>query len=101
MSTTKDRIARIARLDRRRLKGLEAENTLRQLEPRLRARQERYLRELVVNTKREGAVDSATVWKLVALGDIIQDLDSEVAKGRTAEKNLAEMNEQAQAGGGE
>ena len=95
MSDAAKRTAEIERLDIQRLRGQRAEQRLNDLGELMRVRQEDYLASLVGNTKRAGEVDSATVWKLVALEDVMGDLTDDIGTGQLAIRKLKALNEQA------
>ena len=88
---SEDRTKRIARLDKQRLKGARAENVLRDMEPILEARRQAYFQELVTRSRREGRIAEDVVWRMVALDDLVQDLDRDVGGGRVADRKLEEM----------
>ena len=93
-----DRTRRIERLDRQRLKGLRAESILEVLEPALEGRRQAYFQELVTRSRADGHVAEDVVWRMVALDDLVGDLDRDVGGGKVAERKLEEMREDARGG---
>ena len=98
MSATEKRIQRLASLDQARMKGIQAEGRLKEFEPVLKAREVAYMRELIATTRTQGEVYDAAVWKLVALNDLVLDLDRAIERGQSAARKMQELSE---AGGGE
>ena len=86
-----DRARRMDRLDKLRIKGNVAVNLLREFEPFFEGRRKAYFQELVSRTRADGHVAEDIVWRMVALDDLIGDLDRDVGGGRAAEKKLEEM----------
>ena len=86
-----DRARRYDRLDKQRLKGVRAENVLREAEPFFEARRQAYFQELVTRTRQDGHIAEDVVWRMVALDDLVGDLDRDVGGGKVAEKKLEEM----------
>ena len=95
MSEDIKRAKRMARLDIARIKGERAKLMLEQLEDVFEKRRQAYYVELVSKSRQEGAVSAATVWKMVALDDLVGDLDRDAGAGRIAERKLSELKEQS------
>lgn len=91
MSTPMDRIKQIETLDATRIKGARARQTREMVEDVLAKAQDRYMKELIARTRGDGAVYEAAVYKIVAISDIVQDLDNIVGRGERAAKKLNNM----------
>lgn len=88
----------ITRLSEVAQKGENAEVQLRMMLPTFEALQDRYYRELVTNTQANGEVDNQTVYKMVALNDVIVEIKAAGRRGRAASAKL-EKQRLAKAGG--
>ncbi len=88
----------VARLDVTRARGDQAQVAKEALKPLIDARADAYYRDVVTNTRREGKVDEATIWKMVALDDLVSDLQKAISRGAIARRKL-ESEEIAKAGG--
>ncbi len=82
-------------------KGENASVTMRQMVPVFEKLQTRYYRDLVINTRTKGEVDAQTVYKMMALDDLIQELDTASRRGGTASAKLEKQRLSKQAGGGD
>ena len=82
---------RLESLRRRANKGEQAKLILGQLESVFEARRQSYFMELVTRTRADGRVYDAGVWKMVALDDLVQELDNDIGGGIAAEQKLEEL----------
>ena len=98
MSAAIDRFRRMNDLDAARLKGVLARQKIEAVESELAAQQEIYIKELMANSRVNGEVYDAAVWKMVAIQDVVQRLYDDVARGDHAAVKLSEM---SNAGGSE
>ena len=97
MMDPQKRTKEIERLDRLRLEGDRARYQREAIEEVFAEQHKRYVSLLIGKTRSQGDVSSPEVWKLVALDDMLQDLDQAVGEGRSAEKKLADLRRQAEA----
>lgn len=98
MSAAIDRFRRMNDLDAARLKGVLARQKIEAVESELAAQQEIYIKELMANSRVNGEVYDAAVWKMVAIQDVVQRLYDDVARGDHA---AVKLNEMSNAGGSE
>ena len=82
-------------------RGENAKVQLRQMESTFEALQKRYYQDVVANTQRIGEVDSSTVYKMIALNDVITDLRAASRRGKAAYAKLEKQRLTKQAGGGD
>ena len=82
---------RLASLSQRVTKGEQAKHLLQQLEPFFEARRQAYYVELVARTRDYGEIYEAGVWKMVALDDLVRELDNDIGGGAMAERKLEEL----------
>ena len=87
------RSKRIAKLDLDRVKGERARVLMDQLEPVFEQRRQAYFIEAVTETRKTGEAYAAAVWKMVALDDLVTDLDRDISRGSQAARKLQEMQE--------
>lgn len=83
-------------LEQRVSKGVKARQELEEYSGRFQKLQARYLSELVFNA-RQGEPTESAVYKLVALDDVVSDLDQDVKTGVTAAQKLNEQTLQLKA----
>ena len=88
-----ERARRIVNLDKEVQKGRVAQTILQTMESALEARRQAYYIDLVTQSRKEGKVDEGTVWKMVALDDLVQDLDNDIAGGNIAARKLEKISE--------
>ena len=85
MGSMKDDVTKLAAS---RQRGENADVQLRMMEPTFEVLQRRYYQELVNNTVADEKVDAQTVYKMVALNDIIVELKDTARRGRAASAKL-------------
>ena len=78
----------VARLASKRHQGENAEIQLRQFTPMIEELQKRYYQQLVSNTSAAGEVDDSTVYKMVALNDLVLELKTMMRRGKEAARKL-------------